>query len=337
MRMRAIGMAMGMAAALAGTAAGQRFRGHMHSEIVDGGRRMTIDANGELRFTDDDEIESVGPGGRLVIEEERPSSPGRRVEFRDEGGTLRRRFFREGRETAAGAADEAWIREAMLELVRESGVNAEARVARIHRRGGTAAVLEEIRHVSSDGAKRAYYTALLRQPGLRAGETAEVLEDAGRRIASDGDKRSVLATVLERPSLRVDEMAAMLRATARIASDGDRSSLLVRAADRDPLAAAEVRDAFFASTRAIASDGDRSRVLIAALTRPDARRDVALAAVRTARGIASDGDKSRVLMSVPAMYLRDGEVRAALLDAMRGISSDGDRSRVAIWLARSQP
>lgn len=337
MRMRAMGIAMGMAVALAGTAAGQQFRGHMRSEIVDGGRRMTIDANGELRFTDDDQIASAGPGGRLTIEEDRPGAPDRRVEFRDAGGTLRRRFFREGREMAPSAADEAWIREAMTELVRESGVNAEARVARIHRRGGTAAVLEEIRHVSSDGAKRAYYVALLRQPGLRPGETAEVLEDAGRRIASDGDKRSVLATVLERPSIRPEELAAMLEATARIASDGDKSSLLVRAAERDPLAEAEVRDAFFASTRGIASDGDKSRVLIAALTRSGARRDVALAAVRTAGGIASDGDKSRVLMSVPPAYLRDGGVRAALLDTLRGIASDGDRSRVAIWLARSQP
>ncbi|HSU15787.1 hypothetical protein [Longimicrobium sp.] len=336
MRMRSIGAAMLGVLALAGPAAGQ-MRTRMHSEVIDDGRRMTIDVNGELRFGDDDQLAYVGPGGRLVMEEERPGAPDRRVEYRDDGGGVRRRFFRDGRETAPGEGDEAWIRAAMLELVRESGVNAEARVARIYRRGGTAAVLEETRRISSDGAKRAYFTALLRQPGLRPGDTAEALEEAGRRIASDGDKRSVLATLLERPAIRAEEMAAMLEASARIASDGDKSSLLVRAAARDPLADAAVREAFFAATRRIASDGDKSRVLIAALTRSGARRDVVVAAIRTARSIASDGDKSRVLMSVPAAHLGDGEVRAALLDTMRGIASDGDRSRVAIWLARSQP
>jgi hypothetical protein len=287
--------------ATATAAAGQVSRGHMRSELIEGSRHTSIEADGELRLGDGEVY--VAPGGRLVITDERPGAPDRRVEYRNDGGGMRRRFFRDGRETAPDASDEAWLRSIVEDMTRESGAGAPDRVARLYRSGGARAVLADIRKVASDGAKRAYYTALLRQPGLRAGETAEVLEDAGMRIASDGDKRMVLATLLDRPSIRANEMAAMLRAASNIASDGDKSSLLVRAAMWDALGGDGVREEFF----------------------------------RTARGIASDGDKARVLTSVPPAFLRDAEVRAAIAQEMQGIASDGDRSRVAGWLARSIP
>lgn len=324
--------------ALAGPAECQSTHSRTRSIIIENGRRLMIEGSGDIRFTDDDRgVAYMEPAGRLVIEEGRDGAPDRRVEYRGGGGGVRRRFFRDGAETVPDAADEAWIRAVLLYSIRESGYHAEQRVARIYRSGGTDAVLDEIRQIASDGARRAYYSALLRQPGLRPDDTARVLLDAGRRIASDGDKRATLAVVLERPQLRAEEMAAMLHAAAGIASDGDRSSLLRQAAERDGLADARVRDEFFSTARGIASDGDKSRVLMAVLARGGARRDAVVAAIRTARGIASDGDRSRVLMSVPQGFLRDAEVRDAFQDTMRGIASDGDRARVAIWLSGSLP
>ncbi|MFL5538494.1 MAG: hypothetical protein ACJ8J0_05850 [Longimicrobiaceae bacterium] len=369
-RTMAVALALAATLAPAGGAAGQSGT-RMHSEFVDGRHRVSVTATGEVRFTDDDRaVAYVEPGARLVIEEEMPGQPDRRVEYRGVGGGVQRRFFRDGREVQPGGEDEAWIRRALLQPIRESGINAAERTARIYRRGGVDAVLDEIRQIGSDGGKSRYYAALLRLP-LRAGETARVLRDAGSRIGSDGDKQRTLAVLLERRSITSEEMEAMLEAAARIGSDGDKARLLIAAAARAPLTDADVRDAFFrtaagigsdgdksrvliqaaardpfgdAAARAaffrtaagIGSDGDKSRVLISVLARGDVRRETVVDAVRTARDIGSDGDKSRVLMAVPAQFLRDRAVRGAYEEAMQGIGSDGDRSRVALYLVRSR-
>jgi len=368
-RTMAIMLAVAATLALAGGAAGQSGT-RMRSEHIDGNHRISVHTTGEVRFTDDDRgVAYVEPGARLVIEEEAPGQPDRRVEYRGVGGAIQRRYFRDGREVQPGAADEAWIRGALLQPIRESGINAAERTARIYRRGGTDAVLGEIRQIGSDGAKSRYYAALLRLP-LRPGETARVLRDAGSRIGSDGDKQRTLAVLLERRSIQAEEMEAMLEAAGRIGSDGDRSRLLIAAVARDPFSTSATREAFFRAAAGIGSDGDKSRVLIQAaardpfddaaartaffraaagigsdgdksrvlisvLTRGDVRRETVVEAVRTARDIGSDGDKSRVLMAVPTRFLRDRAVRSTFEQAMMGIGSDGDRARVARFLAGS--
>jgi hypothetical protein len=362
--------AMGWALAVAGCAEAQTHQTHMRSETTSGhGHRLTVDADGDVRYTDDDRgVSYVAPGARLVIEEVAPGSPGRRVEYRSAGGGVQRTFWRNGEEARPGGADEEWIARSLLVPIRESTRLAPERTARIYRRGGAGAVLEEISQIGSDGTKRAYYTALFRQP-LRAGETARVLRDAGSSIGSDGDKAAVLAIPLDRPSLGDEELVALLQAAERIGSDGDKSRLLIHVLDRHGLRDDGVRAAFFRTAEGIGSDGDKSRVLIAALSggrlgaagAGDALRAArgigsdgdksrvliaAMAdggldrggvaeALRTARTIGSDGDKARVLMSVPAVFLRDRAVMDAFRTALQGIGSDGDRSRVAAWLARS--
>lgn len=304
----------------------------MHSEIVDDDHRLTIDATGDVRFTDDDaNVAYVEPGGRLMIEEW-GRGPERRVEFRDDGrGGVSRRFFRDGRETEPDASDRAWIQRAILYPIRESGRNAPRRVARIYRSGGVSAVLAEIREIGSSGAKRAYYDALLRQPGLGASETARVLADAGERIPSSGDKRAVLASVLERGTPPPVVLAALLRAANTIPSSGDRSALLADVAERDALADPSVRDAFFTAAGGIPSSGDKSRVLTAVLAHPGVRREAVASALRLADGIPSSGDRASVLIdAVERDALADASVRESFFAAANGIPSSGDKSRVLI-------
>jgi len=352
---------------LAGAAAGQSGT-RMRSESIRDGHRVSVTTTGEVRFTDDDrDVSYLEPGARLVIEEEGSGEPDRRVEYRNGGGGVQRSFFRDGREAQPDGADQEWIRAALLRAIRESGVNAEERTARIYRRGGTDAVLDEIGQIGSDGSKSRYYTALLRLP-LRSGETARVLRDAGHRIGSDGDKERTLAVLLERRSISAEEMEAMLEAAGRIGSDGDKARLLIAAVDRDPLESpaareaffrtaagigsdgdkarvliqavardafddAAARDRFFQTAAGIGSDGDKSRVLIAVLGRGGVRRETVVEAVRTARTIGSDGDKARVLTAVPSPFLRDRAVADAYQATLRTIGSEGDRARAAARLA----
>ena len=49
------------------------------------------------------------------------------------------------------------------QLVRESGIDAPRRAARLRARGGVPAVLAEISRIQSSGVKRAYFDALLEE------------------------------------------------------------------------------------------------------------------------------------------------------------------------------
>src|SRR4051794_33801989 len=104
-----------------GAAAAQaRSSSRMHSEIIDDGTRVTIDATGQVRFSDDDAgVAWMEPGARLSVEESTRGEPERRVVWREGGGRVRRAFYRDGRETAPDAGDEAWIRRALLQPIRE--------------------------------------------------------------------------------------------------------------------------------------------------------------------------------------------------------------------------
>ncbi|HYJ78099.1 MAG TPA: hypothetical protein VEW03_00655 [Longimicrobiaceae bacterium] len=356
--------------AAAGPAAAQHTR-TMHTVNSDDGTRLEISASGEVEFTADDrDVARLSPDGRLWIEESRRGRPDRRVEYRPAaGGGVRRTYYEDGEARQPDGDDRAWIEAMLLQAIRDSGVGAEGRVARIRRARGTDGVLREIEHIRSDGAKRVYYRALLRTPGLRAEETVRavghaageirsdgekrallmvVLErgsltpaelgatlSAARTIASDGEKRALLMRAVERPSLSAAELAATLDAASTIRSDGELAALLVAAARRDALSDARVRRAFFGAAAGISSDGELARVLVSVLRREGLRDEAAVSALRTAEEISSDGERARVLTSVPARALRNRDVVAAYGRAMDGISSDGERGRVALYLARS--
>jgi hypothetical protein len=336
---RGLGWMLGAAASLllAAPAPCQSSRTRMHSDFIDGPVHTRIDADGELRFADDDRgIAWMAPGARLIVSEERRGGTDRRVEYRGIANGFTRAFFRDGRQRQPDADDEAWIARTTLNLLRDSGINAGPRVQRIYRQGGTSAVLAEILQISSDGSQRLYYGALLGLP-LSPQDRARALRQAGTSISSDGDRRYVLSRLLERPGATPLELAAMLEAAGHISSDGDRSSLLVETARYTALDDPAVRTPFFATTGGLASDGDRSRVLIAVLTRAGVRRETVVDALGSARHLASDGDRSRVLMSVQPPFLRDRAVMNAFQAALAEIASDGDKARVATWMAGSLP
>ena len=331
---RRIGVAAAVALALA--AAGEaRAQRHVSSHS-DGTTRHEVRLDGEVEFTDDDRaVARLSPGGRLVIEEV-VRGRDRRVEWRaTDGGGVRMIYAEDGETRAPDAGDRAWIAAQLQDAIRESGVGAERRVARLLARGGAQAVLDEIERIRSDGAKRRYYTVLLRAPRLGAAEAARALRHAGATIGSDGDLRLTLSGALEARRLDAAGVAALLDAGASIESDGDRSLLLRQVAGRDPLAEARVREAFFRTAAGVGSDGDLALVLTTVLRRERTGSATVAAALRAARGIGSDGDLARVLTLVPAASLRDPSVSAAYRAAMAGIGSDGDRRRAAVHLARS--
>ena len=221
----------------------------------------------------------------------------------------------------------------MQEILRESGVNAAARVARLRAQGGTDAVLKAIGDIRSGSSRRAHYTALLDAPGLDDGDVERAVRHATRELhGSDGDLRAVLQSVPERAHRAPGVRAALAAGAVSMESDGDRRAVHVPLAEEGDR---EIVLAALEGARAMDSDGDTRAVLVAAapsLSRDDAALRTAYFAA--ARGIDSDGDLTAVLVAAMQRAPASPALASAVLDAVRAIDSDGDAARVLVTLAR---
>lgn len=315
------------------------------------GRRTELRMSGRVELNDaGDWVAAVAPGAFFAVSE-RGRGVDRRLEFRPGDEGVRTAYSVEGRERALDGAGRAWAQGLIGAAVRESGLGAEARVARIRARGGVGAVLADMARLETDSGRRAYYQALLRGGALSDGEFARVMEDVGRRMGSDTETRLVLTEATDQAGGRrlaallnaavgmesdtetrlvlrhvaarhrladAASRQAFLRAVAGIGSDTEARLVLTAAAEQG-LAEGEGREAFFRAVGGLGSDVERRLVLDAVLEH-DPGEATAVSALRAAGEMGSDVEKRLVLSSVPRSLLRSARVTAAyrqVVDAMR--------------------
>jgi hypothetical protein len=334
-------------------------RGETWVSINDhGGYRSELRATGTVEFNDaGDWVTSVAPGGMLLVAE-RGRGQDRRIEFRPGDGGLRTRYWVQGDERPLDAAGRTWARGMIGRAVRESGLGAERRVARMRERGGVGAVLGEIGRLETDTGRRAYYLALLRGGQMSNAEFGRVMADVGRRMISDTETRLVLSEAVDHAS-GAGRLAALLEAAVGMESDTETRLVLIRAMDRHRLQDAASRDAFFRAvggmdsdteTRlvlirvaeqrlseeggrdaffrtvdGIGSDVERRLVLTSVLERDPSEATV-VGALRSAAAMRSDVEKRLVLMQVPSSMLRAQRVTSAYRQVVDAMRSDHERS-----------
>lgn len=355
-------------APLEAVASQQGSQTHMHMSEHNLTTSFDVQVDGKIEFTDDDaDVKSLSPNGRFRLEEGGWFS-GRAYEVKaDSAGNLTKSYS-VGR-TTKPLDDEgrAWLSRLLPQIIRESGIGAPARVARILRQGGPQAVLTEIGLIHSDGSKRVYIEQLFSQAQLNTaqledaakliqgissdGDKAQVimavdskyftpdlrpyLFKAAESISSDGDKRRVLSDIAQKDSGSPETLLGVAKAAHHISSDGDKAEVLIEIADHYG-ASDELRSAYFDAVDSISSDGDHARVLLKLLAAHGSDRDTMVRALRSAQRISSDGDKARVLIEAVSSYTDDDSERKAFLDAANSIASDGDHQRVLVALAGRQ-
>lgn len=329
---------------------------------------LSVELEGEVAFTADDRgIASLSPGGRLEIHE-RDGFRTRKLTVETGAGGLEYRYRSGGREKPFDADAREWLAELLPRIIRETGIDADARVARILDEAGVDGVLREIERIDASSATRIYCSELLEQGALErtdlarlaavaadgiassgelsrflidgsgtflAGGAADAFFEAASTISSSGDHSRVLIHAIRRD--RVNRPAAMtelLRSAGGISSSGDKSRVLVAAAGAW-IEHAAVRRAFLETADGIASSGDHARALIALLEAPALSPETVAGALRSARGVASSGDKRRVLASAARRFDGDAAVRRAYLDAAEAIASSGDRADTLVGLVET--
>jgi beta-lactamase regulating signal transducer with metallopeptidase domain len=320
-------------------------------------REMRV--HGDVRFNDDEtDVKSVSSDGMFSYEESFGFSSRRYQATSGASGQIVRRYLVDGREKPFDADAQAWLRAALPDLLRDTGIDAPERVRRILKQGGAPAVLAEIAKIHSDGTKRLYIRELVPIGNLNTdqfqsimrvvrgmgsdGEKAAVLVflvphtlkdnlreyafEALRTINSDGEKHRVLTQFILQDSSH-ETLALAARAAISINSDGEKAAVLVDLASH-LRGNSDLPHPFFRAAETINSDGERARVLMAVIASAGEQKDLLADALRVAGSINSDGEKARVLVHADAYWKDEDGIRRAYFETARSIHSDGEKARV---------
>lgn len=348
----------------------QEHSGEMHTEMItrNGWNSFTLKIDGTIEFTDDDrDVKTLSPNGRFQLEEGRWFSSRSYEVKADSAGHLAKTYSVGWTTKPLDDEARAWLGRVLPQVIRDTGIGAGPRVARILRQGGPQAVITEIGLIHGDGSRRAYLELLFSQATLNTaqledaaklirgissdgdkahvimamdekyftGELRSYIFEATESINSDGDKRRVLSDFVSKDGSSGDTLVRVAKAAKHISSDGDKAEVLIEVAE--PYHATdELRAAYFQAVNSISSDGDHARVLSKLLAKHGDDSDTLTRLLRSAEKISSDGDKARVLEEAALQYRDEEPVRKAFFDAANSISSDGDHQQVLVTLVHEQ-
>jgi beta-lactamase regulating signal transducer with metallopeptidase domain len=258
------------------------------------GCSVDLVAKGDVKFNVDfSDVTEISSGGYLEITIREGEST-RRLEFRSQGGNLRRTYTVDGSPVPFDDAARAWFAGFLVELDRHTGFAVESRFPALLAKG-VSAVLDEIDQIASDYVRGLYYRKLFTSAKLSSSEVRRAAKTAGATMESDYELGRVLASLAEQYSL----------------------------------ADAEVRTAFIEAAGTLESDYERAQLLLVVITKGSVTPEAGRTIVRLAGGMSSDYEKARVLMALGGSRLVDPKTAGPeYLDVVVGMKSDYERGRV---------
>jgi hypothetical protein len=268
----------------------------------DDGLKLRLEIRGKAEFTEDyTDIKDVAEGGSVRIEEDR-NGQSRRFEIRrDVAGQLQRIYYVNGEARPLDESARTWLAKIVLQAVRQGAIDADRRVQILLRQRGVSGVLDEIKLISGDYAKRRYFDALIKNSNLNATQLQSVLQEAARQISSDYEQAQLLI-----------EAAAVITGKEAAAP------------------------AFFEATGTIKSDYERKRVLSALLKKGNPSSDLLVQIATSASSMSSDYEKANVLKEVAAAYLDDSALTRVFFQTVGTIESDYEHHGVLSALLKSK-
>ena len=323
------------------------------------GEKLEVKYNGEFEFTDDDlDVKRMSPGANLKIGDG-GWFRGRTVEFSaDASGKITRRYWSGSTERPFEPEGKQWLAQSLPRFIRQTGIGAKARAARIFKAQGAQGLLAEITRIEGGWAKKLYFTELLNM-NIDANTVRQALEQAGREVSSDyelaslliesGERlltdeatrkayfdasrgiesdyemRRVFNAGLKRGPLPTATLASLLEASKNIDSDYEQAELLVQVVKQQSIE--PVSQQFFAALDTISSDYEHRRVLAALASRTDLGAPTTAAMLKSAARMSSNYEAAEFLLQVSRNSI-EGPQRAPFFAAVESIDSSYERGRV---------
>ena len=328
------------------------------------GDRLDVSYAGTFEFADDDtDVRQLSAGGWLKISDGRWLFGRHAVEIRERDGRLEHRYYVNASSRPYEPEGREWLRQNLPRVVRNTGIGADTRVARLLQSGGPAAVFAEIDRIDTSYAKGVYFKQLFRQAKLTPEQYRQALTQAARgmgsssydlaelliaaaaglpadessraawfqaasAIHSDYDLRRVYSTMLKSGPVSAAILGDLLAHAKAIGSDYDLSELLRQILARQPIDAAN-RRAFYDAVATLGGAYERHRVL-SAVVRDDRATDPGMleGALASAAGLNSDYETSTFLQQVLRQNGVEGALRQPFFATVNTLKGEYERGRV---------
>lgn len=293
------------------------------------GRTLKAEFKGKVGFNDS-ETDLVSLNGTVSIEDELNGVSHRLDYSAGANGQPQRQYQRNGKPQAFDADAQRWLAGALPLLLRETGWDAEARVKRLHARGGNDAVLTEIAAIRADHVRRRYSELLLARGPLNTGEQARLITLVAG-MSSDFERREALQALIDSQTLAAAEQLALLRVVAAIGSDFEKREVLTTLAPKladQP----ELHGVLLSTLTGIGSDFEARSVIEALAARPSLSAPLLNLSLQASGGIGSDFEARSALEALAPKIGANGSSVLAYTQAARQIDSDFERRSALVTL-----
>jgi len=307
-----------------------------------------ISPNGYLMFIRNDE--------KLIIES---NYHGQLVyEFNDEG--KKSMLDENGRRVLAGLISE------MMSF----GFDAEARVERIYKRGGNAALLREIDHLKNDNTKEIYFERILStdsisdheltmmikkistqlgsdyekekllnrftDKNLRYPETAEAYLDAIESLGSDYSKENLLTQLINRHTISEINFDRFMRVVDHLGSDNAKENLIRLLVEKQAISA-DGYDKLFDTIAHFGSDNAKANLLQEIINKKEIASAQFESILRIVKMFGSDNDKSILYRKLAGVENLTEDQWIALIDGTVQLGSDNEKANLLIEIGEKMP
>lgn len=294
------------------------------------GYSLSAKVQGKITFNAaETDVASMSAGGTARFEETRNGKT-RRLELAEQAGRLQRNYFVDGHAQTYDAGAREWFAKLLPTLIRETGLDAQARVKRLYASGGARRVLDEIERIHSEYVSGRYLQLLLDMGPLKPAELDRAVQLAGA-MDSDYERGKALSAIFAKQSLSAQQQIAFLKQAQRFGSDYELAQLLIgvepKLADSDA-----VRQAWLDAASKLSSDYERRRAYESMLKsgRLDDKQLASLLA--SSSSIGSDYEH-RVLLTEIARHVHDADALAPqYTQSVRSIGSDYEHREALLAL-----
>lgn len=303
----------------------------IRSDLPTPGESLHVISEGTVEFNaQENDVARMGRGAKLVIEQTRAGVT-REITMTPGANGFQRTYLVDRKARPFDADGKAWLARVIPDIYRMSGIEAEARVARLLGEGGVPRLLREIAMLHGDHVRAEYLGQLFLQAVPDASQTAQALAQM-KEIQSDFEKRRALTIALQQPRIDAANQVTLLGIARGFESDFDRAEWLVEATPKLPVQGAN-GPAWTQALLAFKGDFERKRALQALIEEGRPREQAMATALRAMRGMDSDFETRSVLES--AAKAGAGLVDADYFTAVDAMSSDFDKREALLALIRS--
>ena len=229
-------------------------------------------------------------------------------------------YWYDGDKRTFDASARQWLAEVLPMVWRQTGIQAEARVKRIHAHRGNEGVLAEVALIDSDFVRKSYLTHLFEYAELNDSDLKRAMQLAGE-IGSDFELSHVLSALVATQNLSSEALwLAYFEATDSIDSDFEMAKTMLNVLPELPASEA-INQAYFKAAESIGADLEMSKVLMAYLEQ-QGRADVnVMNLFKLATHIGSDFELAKVMLTAN-QHLSQKDLSTAVFSAYLNLAAE---------------